>query len=161
MKIVILRDPRESAKKCSLIPLKERADVEFLRFERGREFDVGEAVLLAHDAPALSPGDRGKPLFVLDSSWSHLPELRRAVKGAPLPRSIPAGFVTAYPRKSKLYEDPSSGLASIEALFLATVVLGEPDLSLLKDYYWRAEFLKKNERALFLCGFQPELKGNS
>jgi pre-rRNA-processing protein TSR3 len=43
---------------------------------------------------------------------------------------------------SKLVPDPLGGLASVEALFLARLLLGERDESLLEDYYWKTEFLK-------------------
>ena len=37
--------------------------------------------------------------------------------------------------------DPLGGLASVEALYLARLLLGQRDNSLLAEYYWREEFL--------------------
>ena len=54
---------------------------------------------------------------------------------------------TAYPRRSRIHADPESGLASIEALFAATLILGESRPELLGSYRWRDEFLERN-RAL-------------
>jgi pre-rRNA-processing protein TSR3 len=48
---------------------------------------------------------------------------------------------TAYPRVSKVFDDPTAGLASIEALYLARKLLGDDDPSLLDGYHWKAPFL--------------------
>ena len=50
---------------------------------------------------------------------------------------------TAYPRVSKVFDDPQQGLASIEALYLAKRLLGDDDASLLDGYHWREEFLRQ------------------
>ena len=55
-------------------------------------------------------------------------------------RSLPKGLVTAYPRVSKVFEDPREGLASIEALSLAQKLMGHDDLSLLDNYRWKEAF---------------------
>jgi pre-rRNA-processing protein TSR3 len=52
--------------------------------------------------------------------------------------------VTAYPRRSRTFTDPERGLASIEALFAALALLGEPRRELLDGYRWAAEFLAAN-----------------
>lgn len=142
--VVILRDSRESIQKCSLIPLKGRPGIEFHSFVRNQPFPVEGYLLLNPDGPTLSKEDQGKTLLVLDSSWRHLPELQAVLQGNYLTRSIPSGFQTAYPRKSKVFQDPSSGLSSVEALFIALLVLGQPDPSLLDHYYWKSQFLEKN-----------------
>ena len=50
-------------------------------------------------------------------SW--LPRLLACLHGEPIRRSIPGNLQTAYPRVSRLFEDPEGGLASIEALYVA------------------------------------------
>jgi len=59
------------------------------------------------------------------------------------PRSL-HGFRTAYPRVSSLGTDPDSGLASVEALYVAYAVLGRPTTGLLDHYRWGEEFLRVN-----------------
>ena len=63
------------------------------------------------------------------------------VDGAPQRRSIPGTIVTAYPRESKVFDDPTGGLASVEALYLARRLLGDDDPTLLDGYHWRDRFL--------------------
>jgi pre-rRNA-processing protein TSR3 len=53
---------------------------------------------------------------------------------------------------SKIAEDPTGGLASVEALYLARLLLGSRDDSLLDDYYWRDPFMRNLERAGLLPG---------
>jgi ribosome biogenesis protein Tsr3 len=65
------------------------------------------------------------------------------IDGDLLPRRLPP-LVTAYPRKSKLFEDPERGLASIEALYAALVLLGNLRPDLLADYRWAKEFVERN-----------------
>ena len=55
-------------------------------------------------------------------------------------RTLPP-VATAYPRVSKIAEDPMGGLASVEALYLARLLIGQRDDSLLESYYWREPFL--------------------
>jgi pre-rRNA-processing protein TSR3 len=65
-------------------------------------------------------------------------------------RSVPPGVRTAYPRRSKLYQDPAGGLASVEALAAALHVLGLPPDAVLDGYRWREPFLELN-RSFFAC----------
>lgn len=147
-RIVILRDPKESAKKCSLTPLRGKPGIEFLLFDPKRVYELGPATLLDPAGPTLTPQDASLPLLLLDCSWRRLPALRRSLRGEVSPRSVPAGFVTAYPRKSKTFEDPTNGLASVEALYAATASMGEPHLDLLAEYRWREGFLEANRALL-------------
>ena len=63
------------------------------------------------------------------------------ISGQPIRRSIPGRVVTAYPRASKVFDDPEQGLASIEALYLARRILGDDDPTLLLGYHWKDQFL--------------------
>lgn len=137
----VIRHPKERIAKCSLRFLHARPEITFLRARPGFTFDATGFVLLAIDGPALSAADRNHPLLLLDSTWRWLPALRECVAGAPLVRSIPSQVRTAYPRTSKVFDDPDAGLASIEALYLARAVLGDPDPSLLDGYHWKEQFL--------------------
>jgi len=147
--VLILRDPKESPKKCSLVPLRGTEGVEFVAYSSGMEpVDGGGRVLLDPDGEVIGPEDRGRALLVLDSSWRRLPKLRAKVEGEVLPRRLPP-LVTAYPRRSKDFDDPEEGLASVEALYAALRLLGRDDVDhLLDGYRWKAEFLAANRDAL-------------
>ncbi len=137
----VIRHPKERIAKCSLRFLHERPEMTFLRARPGFRFDATGFTLLAVDAPALSVADAGRPLLLLDSTWRWLPQLMACVTGTPVLRSIPGTVRTAYPRVSKVFEDPAAGLASIEALYLARRLLGDDDPTLLDGYHWKEPFL--------------------
>lgn len=137
----VIRHPKERIAKCSLRFLHDRPEMTFLRARPGFRFDATGHTLLAVDAPALSVADAGRPLLLLDSTWRWLPQLMACVTGTPVLRSIPGNVRTAYPRVSKVFEDPAAGLASIEALYLARKLLGDDDPTLLDGYHWKDPFL--------------------
>lgn len=146
--VLILRDPKESAKKCSLIPLRGTPGVVFREYDANRSVEAGGRVLLDPAGEVISDADKGLPLLVLDSSWRRLPKLAKTVLGEPVRRRLPP-LKTAYPRRSKDFEDPEEGLASVEALYAALVLLGHGDIEfLLDDYRWKAEFLESNRDVL-------------
>ena len=137
--ISVIRHQKERRSKCSLTALEEREDITFYKANQGWGFDVTGFTVLALDAPELSVADAGRPLLLLDSTWRLLPQLQACLYGSAVSRTLPS-VDTAYPRVSKLTKDPLGGLASIEALYLAKLILGERDDSLLDFYYWRDEF---------------------
>lgn len=138
----VIRHQKEKVSKCSLRFLHDRPEMTFLRNKPGFTFDATGFTLLAVDAEPMSPRDAGRPLLLLDSTWRWLPQLLACVTGAPVLRSIPGSVRTAYPRVSKVFEDPIAGLASIEALYLARKLLGDDDPSLLDGYHWKDQFLQ-------------------
>ena len=137
----VIRHQKEKIRKCSLRFLHDRPEMTFLRQREGFTFDATGFTLLAVDAPPLSPADRGRPLLLLDSTWRWLPQLLACLRGEPVPRSIPGELRTAYPRVSKVFDDPTAALASIEALYVARRLLGDDDPSLLDGYHWKDAFL--------------------
>ncbi len=137
----VIRHEKEKVRKCSLRFLHDRPEMTFLRHRPGFRFDATGFTLLAVDAPPLSIADAGRPLLLLDSTWRWLPQLLACLDGAPTARSIPGELRTAYPRASKVFEDPATGLASIEALYVARAVLGDDDPTLLDGYHWKEAFL--------------------
>lgn len=143
----VIRHHKERIAKCSLRFLHERPEMTFLRARPGFRFNATGFVLLAVDAPPLSRADAGQPLLLLDSTWRWLPQLAACVHGAPIRRSIPGNLRTAYPRVSKVFDDPAAGLASIEALYVARRLLGDDDPELLTGYHWREQFLAIVARA--------------
>ena len=143
IKDVIIRHPKEKKSKCSLEPLRDRADLCFHLASPGFSFDATGYLLLSIDAPEISAADSGHPLLLLDSTWRLLPRLEEKVSGTPLRRSLPHTVRTAYPRVSKTHPDPSAGLASVEALYTARLLLGRPLKGLLDHYYWKDDFLQQ------------------
>jgi len=139
--ISIIRHPKERRSKCSLTPLEGRKDLSYYKARDGWSFDVTGYTVLALDAQELSADDAGRPLLLLDSTWRLLPQLEACLRGEGVRRTLPA-VATAYPRVSKIAEDPHGGLASVEALYFAKLLLGERDDSLLSAYYWRETFIE-------------------
>jgi len=143
MDVLILRDPRESARKCSLFPLRGTAGIDLQSWRFDRRYAVGRRILLHPDGELLSSSDAGRGVLLLDCAWRRLPQMLASLDGEPLPRRLPR-LVTAYPRRSKLFEDPSGGLSSVEALYAALAILGERPVQLLAHYRWREQFLAAN-----------------
>ncbi|MEE8468549.1 MAG: DUF367 domain-containing protein [Planctomycetota bacterium] len=141
--ILILRDPRESPRKCSLTHLVGLPGVRLVVHHRERRLFAGGRILLSPDGLELGPQDAGPGLFLVDCSWRRVPTLLAAVDGEPIARRLPP-LVTAYPRRSRQFADPEQGLASVEALYAALVILGRPRPELLEGYRWREEFLAAN-----------------
>ena len=139
--ISIIRHPKERRSKCSLTPLEVRADISYYKARDGWSCDVTGVTVLTMGTQELSADDAGRPLLLLDSTWRLLPQLEACLHGEGVRRTLPA-VSTAYPRVSKIAEDPHSGLASVEALYFAKLLLGERDDSLLDAYYWRETFIE-------------------
>jgi len=164
---VIVRDRRENPKKCTILPLRGRADLIFLSYPANSRnpaenpqlqepnsnldwaFDSWDSALgnryvrLAPEGQELSAADAGSGLLLLDGSWRRAEAMTRAFQHVQ-PRSL-KGYRTAYPRVSKKGTDPASGLATVEALYLAYHILGRPTTGLLDHYRWAEEFLRLNE----------------
>ena len=139
---VIVRHSRENPRKCSVLPLRGRADLTFLPYPVRQRPPLDGYVRLAADGPPLTAADAGLGLLLFDGSWRWAAAMTRDFADVP-PRSL-HGWRTAYPRTSKLGTDPDNGLASVEALFLAYHLTGRPTDGLLDHYRWAAEFLRAN-----------------
>ena len=152
MNYEVIVDHKETAKKCTILPLRYREDFQISRFH-GDKFKgpLTADVLLHPDGVSM---DQLEPavkksvtkIAALDCVWRRLEMIVRGI-GEPVPTlvKIPDGFETAYPRKSKLIVDPSGGFATIEAIFIAAAFLGHWDTSLLKEYYFGDRFLEMNK----------------
>jgi pre-rRNA-processing protein TSR3 len=141
--VLIVRDPRESVRKCSLTPLRGHPGIRFHTYREDRIVEAGARVLLHPEGEELGPSDLHAPLLLVDCSWRRVPTLLRTVRGELRPRRLPL-LETAYPRRSKTFEDPDSGLASIEALYAALALTGHAAPSLLERYLFAARFLELN-----------------
>lgn len=142
---LILVHPRERKAKCTVRPLKGLPGLEFRQFPLRKPIPEGY-VRLGLGGPVLSSADRDCGLVVLDGTWRWASRMEAALAHLPV-RSLPT-LKTAYPRNSKVFDDPQDGLATVEALFAAWSLLGRPTNHLLDHYHWRAEFLQMNRELL-------------
>jgi len=143
MDILIVHDTREPAKKCSVAPLRGMEGVQFVTLSGQGHVDVGRRIWLHPDGDELSVADRGLGLLLIDCTWHRVAKLSKRIDGDLVKRRLPH-LVTAYPRRSKLGRDPEHGLASVEALYAATALLGDPRPELLATYRWADAFLEAN-----------------
>jgi pre-rRNA-processing protein TSR3 len=154
--VLILKYHRENPKKCSVTAIEGRPGVEIRAVKPGHSgygpIELEGGILLAVDSPPLTSADRGlldgpdRRLVLIDANWIRVPALLDALRprGPLVSRSLPAEVRTAYPRRSKIHEDPAEGLATIEALAAALALLGSFDRSILDGYHWAKEFLELN-----------------
>ena len=140
---VIVRHARENPRKCTILPLRGRADIRLVGYPVKEMPDLRSYVRLAADGPDLTPADAACGLLLLDGSWRWAAAMTRDFQHVP-PRAL-RGYQTAYPRVSKLGTDPDNGLASVEALYIAYRILGRPTAGLLDHYRWAEQFLRINE----------------
>ena len=140
----------EAASKCTIRPLRGTPGLEFLRYPLAAPCDFPGALLLAPGAAPLTAADASRPLLLLDASWRHARSMLRAFPGIET-RAIPPGWRTAYPRQSKVSEDPDGGLATVEALHAALALTGRRDDTLLAHYRWAADYLRLNADLLSAC----------
>ena len=152
-KTVILRHRKENLKKCSLSGLELRKDMQFFTYPKSFTLKLDDYVLLAIDAEPLSQKDQNKGIFLIDGTWKlaekmsqNLPQYEGLQK-----RSLPSHIKTAYPRVQTACEDPMRGLASIEALFAAYLILKRDPKGLLDLYHFKNDFLNINEKFLREC----------
>ena len=143
---IIVVHPKEKRSKCTVEPLRGREGFVFWTFpERGPQPLEGY-VRLGLGGPQLSVRDAECGLLVLDGTWRLAEKMEAEFDDVPV-RTLPA-WETAYPRVSKLFEDPLGGLATIEAVYAAHHILGRDVSGLLDEYYWREEFLARNSARL-------------
>lgn len=148
LQTIVLRHRRENLKKCSLSGLEERPDMLFLKYPNCLLPDLTSYILLVvDDAPPLSAADKNKGLLILDSTWRYLDKMIPFVeqKIKLVRRTLPAHFITAYPRRQEDCKYPKKGLSSVEALFIAYHLLERDTEGLLDGYHWKEQFLMANK----------------
>jgi len=139
---VIVVHPREKRSKCTVEPLRALDDFIFWTFpDRGPEPITGY-VRLGLGGPELSADDADRGLLVLDGTWRLARRMEPFFEELPV-RTLPP-WQTAYPRVSKLFQDPAGGLATVEAVYAAHTILGKDTRGLLEHYYWADRFLELN-----------------
>lgn len=139
---IIVVHPKERRSKCSVEPLRGRAGFVFWKWPRRGPEPLEGYVRLGLGGPVLSREDANRGLLVLDGTWKLTAKMEPDFAELPV-RSLPSHWQTAYPRVSKLTEDPAAGLATIEAIYAAYVALGRDPAGLLDQYHWRDDFLRQ------------------
>lgn len=139
---LILRDRRERKERCTIWPLRHHPGIKVVHHPWKSPPDLQGYILLWHDGPPLGPDDADKGLLLIDGSWRWAGKL--ALPFESLARRSIQGIQTSYPRKSKLFEDPQEGLATVEALYAAHFFMGKDTSGLLDHYLWRDLFLERN-----------------
>ena len=144
---VVIRHRLENLKKCSLRGLESRPDFVFLTYPYKILPDLPDYIVLTLDAPPLTEEDGKHGLLILDATWRYAAKMFRGLEGKPqfLYRSLPAHYRTAYPRRQDDCPDPLRGLASIEAIYLSYWLMKRETEGLLDNYYWKENFLQKNQ----------------
>lgn len=147
---IIVVHPKEKRSKCSVEPLRPREDFLFWKYPNQGPESLENYVRLGIGGELISPADSEKGLLILDGTWKLAEKMEQDYLDVPV-RSLPSNWVTAYPRKSKIFEDPSAGLATIEALYAAHAHMGRPLEGLLDQYYWAEEFQNLNSYLIDQC----------
>ncbi|MAA78891.1 MAG: hypothetical protein CL916_06495 [Deltaproteobacteria bacterium] len=143
MTTIVMIHRKENLKKCSVWPLHVRDDFRFHTFPYEiPKLDPKDTVRLGIGGLPLSIDDACKNLLVLDATWRLAPQMERPFDHVPV-RSIPS-FITAYPRIAGDRTDPKDGLATIEAIYCAHVIMGWETEGLLEHYRWKERFLQEN-----------------
>ncbi len=153
-RFLIIRHRKENLRKCSLRGLEERSDFLFFTYPecalQGTLPPLDGYLLLDIDGEELSPVDQS-PCILVDATWRYAAVMLRQLPQLAVckRRRLPSSWRTAYPRCQTACADPERGLASVEALYAASVIMGQPIEGLLDSYYWKQQFLEKN-RSLIL-----------
>lgn len=145
---VIIVHPKERRAKCSVLPLRGDPRLEFFKYPR-RPADLTNYIQLGMTGPVLSAADADFGLLLLDGTWRYADEMAAQFREVPM-RTLPA-IETAYPRVSKVRDDPTGGLATVEALYAALRLLGRSTRGLLDQYPFATEFLSRNASLFEAC----------
>lgn len=150
--IIVIRHKKENLRKCSLryFELHEPERSSFFRYPLDENVSFPKNGGLLHLDGQILPHDFTGPLIVLDATWRYASVMYTMTKGlhSLTKYALPAGWVSAYPRRQEDCTDPSRGLASIEALFVACLITGRATQKILDGYYWKEQFLQKNENLI-------------
>ena len=140
---IVLRHRKEKLSKCSLKGLENRKDFRFFVYPRDCLPSLENYFFLSLEGSVLSPRDQSKGIFLIDGTWRYATVMSRTVPFIER-RSLPHAFKTVYPRKKTGCTNPKRGLASIEALYIAYLLLGRNIKGFLDHYYWKSAFLQTN-----------------
>lgn len=139
---VIVVHPKERRSKCSVEPLRPRDDFLFYTFPEPVTQPLEGYIRLGLGGEILTSADADQGLFVLDGTWKLAARMEPTFADIPI-RTLPP-VQTAYPRVSKVFDDPTGGLATVEAVYAALKIMGRNVDGILDKYHWKHEFLKLN-----------------
>ena len=142
---IIVVHPKERRSKCTAEPLRGKPGFIFCTYPEISTEPLDDYVQLGFDGPELNRADANRGLFILDGTWRLAEAMQEQFRHVPV-RSL-RKWKTAYPRVSKMFENPPGGLATIEAIYVAYHLLGRQTDSLLDEYHWSDEFLKLNGKS--------------
>lgn len=139
---VIVVHPREKRSKCSVEALRGREDFSFFKFPDRVTLPLDNYVRLGMGGEELNETDAAAGLLVLDGTWKLAQRMEPFYEHVPV-RTLP-DVKTAYPRSSRVFQDPIGGLATVEAVYAALRIMKRPLAGLLDHYYWKDTFLESN-----------------
>lgn len=153
--IIVIRHRKENLAKCSLRPVEQGMPGRLLiytypsDFCKKNIFFPPHSLLLHIQGQELDAAMKG-PLVLLDGTWRYSDVMYTMIPSLHgLPScSLPSGWRTAYPRRQQDCSDPTRGLASIEALYIACLVTKRDTTGLLDGYYWKEQFLELNKNLI-------------
>jgi pre-rRNA-processing protein TSR3 len=144
MTTFILRHRRENLKKCSLTGLETHPALKFYTYPVDTLPDCSKCLLLKVGAPPLTSADADRDLFLIDGTWRLAQIMEKQLPWKLEARSLPPGYKTAYPRRQTDCPDPHAGLSSLEALYVAHIILGRSTEHFFDRYHWKDLFIKIN-----------------
>jgi len=147
MKITIIKDYHENAKKCSVLPLRGRKDFEFISRDNFDVSDFSGLTLLHPEGKPVKKISKDEKLLLVDSNWRKARKMysRLEQKYPNMKKISISGFVSGYPWKKGR---PENGLCSIEVIFAAHLVAGIHDESLFENYRYKDKFLELNKNIM-------------
>jgi hypothetical protein len=147
--LIITRDSKVE-KKCTLFPLRGRPDFSFNSKDDPLDIPYNSMILFPDGEPFSEDllddiitdeleNEGALNIVLIDSRWK---KAKGIADGLPDLRKVSLeGYVTGALRKDP---PPEGGLASVEALYLASIHLGRPDPTLLSKYHFKDRFLRLN-----------------
>ena len=146
MKIFILKDYKESEKKCSIIHLRGKKGFEFLDRRKFDDYDFSGFTLLHHDGKPVIKIKRNEKILLVDSNWRKAKKMYNRIQQKFNVKLVSVqGFKSAYPWKAGR---PENGLCSIEVLWVLSLLAGQRDDSLFENYLWKKEFFEINKKEI-------------
>jgi pre-rRNA-processing protein TSR3 len=148
--IIIIRHFKERLSKCSVQPLENKEGYIFRTYKTGildlaGLDNLNKYVRLDPEGAILHPEiDSGSGLMLVYATLRYAENIKNLLTNVPA-RALPRQWKTTYPRRQTGAPDPESGLASIEAIFAAHIILGRDTRGLLDDYYWKNQFIELNK----------------
>jgi hypothetical protein len=159
--IIVSRDEKVE-KKCTLYPLRGRSDFSFRTMKNPGNFTLNSILLFPDGEPLTTElvyeirnqldvngfkeehkneqaTENELDIVLIDSRWKKLKGVLDSLP--PLRRVSLEGYETGAVRKEP---PPKGGLASVEAIYLASLLFGKPDPTLLDYYHFRKRFFDIN-----------------